>query len=162
MQGNAVRCKRVHGLPRTPNQTFHTMPEQITAAVAASRTVNAVCVDVENLGTTKTHYGLKDRVKFSFETDEKNDYGEPCFVSRVYNTSMHEWSSMRRDMESWNGKKLTEEEAQRFKAASKVGQQCQLKLVPHTSGERLYWNIDEIKPGKTRVETSGIYQRRSK
>lgn len=138
------------------------MEDQTTAAVAAPHTVNAVCVDVENLGMRDTQYGKKEQIRFTFETDEENDYGEPEFVTRVYNAGMHEWSAMRHDMDSWNGRKLTEDEAKQFRAQSKIGQQCQIKLVPHTSGDRFYWNVDEIKPSKTDVEPSGIYKRRSK
>ena len=125
-----------------------------------ARWVNGVCVDLKYLGWKEEYWGKKEQVMFTFQTDDERT-GEPLVVDRVYYWDMHKWASLRADVQSWLGCKLTQEEADNFDIRSLRYQHCRLKIEPWKSpAGHLGWSICKIKrPGKKRIEPSGVYTR---
>lgn len=126
----------------------------------ASQVVNAVCVDVEDLGMRDTAYGRKHQYKVVFETDTETPYGDPLRVSRIYNKSTHKDSAFRRDMENWEGHELTDEDMANITFKSLLNEQFQIELVPVTKDGKTYQNVSSLKPATTRVTPSGLYRRK--
>jgi len=91
-----------------------------------------------DLGTHEETYpdGVKilHKVRLSWETPEATavfkEGGEeqPFMVSKDFTFSMHEKSTLRKFMESWRGKALTNEEAAAFDFEKILGQPCLLTL----------------------------------
>lgn len=79
---------------------------------------SAVCCDVVDLGELKVSYAGKDKVQHKirivWQIDELRDDGQPFTVSKRYTLSLHEKSSLRKDLESWRGKPFSEEELRGF------------------------------------------------
>ena len=128
----------------------------------ASQIVNAVCVDVEDLGMRDTAYGHKHQWKVMFEGEEENEYGEPIWISRIYNASTHPDSAIRQDVESWNGTEMTDEEMAQFKFKDFLGEQFQLEVTPVGKNGKTYPNITCLKPATVEVVPSGLFKRREK
>lgn len=72
---------------------------------------------------------------------------EPFVVSKTYSLSMHEKSTLRRDLESWRGKGYTDGEAKRFDITKLLGQPCLISVI-HQQGK--------IDPAKTYTVISSI------
>ena len=54
---------------------------------------------------------------------------EPYSVSKTYTLSMHEKSTLRKDLESWRGKGFTELEAAKFDITKLLGVPCLLTIT---------------------------------
>jgi hypothetical protein len=77
--------------------------------------------------------------------EEKGE--EPFVVSKTYTLSMHEKSTLRKDLESWRGKGYTEEEANRFDITKLLGQPCILSIIKQpslTDPKKTYTTISSI------------------
>lgn len=131
-------------------------------AVTAPHTVNAVCVDVEDLGMRDTAYGRKHQYKVVFETEEENDYGEPVFLYRWYNVSTHKDSAFRKDMESWVGHELTDADMAKLTFKSLLNDQFQIETKLVEKNGKTYENIEKLKPSFAHVKPSGSYKRKEK
>jgi hypothetical protein len=112
----------------------------------------AVCVDVWDIWTERgsAMFGkqdeLVDKTRLVFEINkvckEKPLVGQPFQVSQVWTASMHPKANLRKFVEAWRGKKLTDEEALEFELEILVGKNCQLQVVHHlASSGNTYANI---------------------
>ena len=109
--------------------------------------VNAVCVGIEELGVHDAWYGSKERLLFKFKTDEREPTGEPLVLTRVYNSDLHKWSSLRRDVETWLGHKLNRDELAEFSVWDLEDAPCRIKIAPAADSVRnRLWDIEKIKP----------------
>jgi hypothetical protein len=125
------------------------------------RIVNAVCVDVVDLGTVKTPWGNKPQVKFVFETDEQDPYGEHRILVRTFHTHTHPMSALSTAVKSWCGRDLEQEEAVgTLDLTSFIGDQGRLKLqpTPTKSGGSFDKVIEFLPPGEVQVQPEK-YQR---
>ncbi|GAA4299610.1 phage replication initiation protein, NGO0469 family [Nibribacter koreensis] len=83
------------------------------------------------LGTEKE----LNKVRLSFELPtelkvfKEEDGEQPYLVSKEYTLSMHEKSTLRKDLESWRGKAFTEEEAKSFDITKLLGVPCMLNII---------------------------------
>ena len=68
---------------------------------ASERIVNAVCVDVLDLGTVKTPWGKQPQVELVFESDETDHFGEQRILVRRFHKHTHEISSLSMALKSW-------------------------------------------------------------
>ena len=117
----------------------------------------ARCYSMVEIGTIETEYnGEKKKQKkvcLTWELPEElavfnEEKGpEPYAVSKTYTLSMHEKSTLRKDLESWRGKAYTEEEARRVDITRLLGQPCIVSVV-HQAGK--------ADPNKTFVTVSSI------
>jgi len=118
----------------------------------------ARCYSMIEIGTIETEFnGEKKKahkVSITWELptekaifrDEKGE--EPFVVSKTYTLSMHEKSTLRKDLESWRGKGYNEEEAKRFDITKLLGQPCNLNVihVPGKEAGKTYVQVASISP----------------
>lgn len=109
----------------------------------------AVCSHIYDLGVQPSQmYEPSHKVAVIFELSQLMSKGEcagkPFMLSKIYTASVHKKANLRRDLDSWRGKAMTDEEAKGFDMEKLVGANCQLNLV------------EETKDGKTRVNISSI------
>ena len=111
----------------------------------------AVCVDVIDLGMVTTQWGESHQVKIRWQVEDDDPKTKrPYLVQRQFRNSLHEKSSLRPLLESWRGKKFTEDELQGFDLERLLGANCQLQIIHHIKSEgSTYANVQAIvSPGK--------------
>ena len=102
----------------------------------------ARCYLLADIGYQETNFGTKLQVVLGWEfPSELLDDGRPMIIYKTYTNSMNEKANLRKDVESWRGKKLTETEAGGFDLRNVLGHACQLSIVHNVSGDRTYANI---------------------
>jgi len=116
----------------------------------------ARCVQMIQIGTVTENIQGKDKtlhkVRFGFEFPTelkvfKEENGEqPYFLSKEYTLSMHEKATLRLHLETWRGKKFTEEESKAFDVTRLLKVPCMINVVHKTSE----------KTGKTFAEIGSI------
>ena len=109
----------------------------------------AVCYEVIDLGTQETTWEgetkRQRKIWIGWETtSEQMEDGRPFVIGRRYTFSSHEKSTLRKDLESWRGKKFTDEEIAKFDIKSLIGCACFLNVVHSTKGDRTYANITTV------------------
>ncbi len=129
----------------------------------------AVCVDVIDVGMVhNAKYGKDEhKVRLVFELDPESglrEDGRPFLLSVKYTLSLGELAHLRRFLDAWRGKKLTDEEARNLDLESCIGKSGQLS-VGHRAGSegRVFADINGILPlgkGQTPLTPSGKYERK--
>lgn len=118
----------------------------------------ARCVSVIDLGTQLTTFEKKEKevhqVRFEFEfpnltyTFEDKDTKVEKTVTKVMGTtfsvSLNSKAKMRKFLESWRGKKFTEEELKWFNLWKVLWQVCQIQIIHSEDGK--YANIENALP----------------
>ena len=91
----------------------------------------AVCVDVVDRGMIPGFQGkLQHKVDLFWELDKTNDKsGKPFRVMRRFTLSANEKSSLRKFLESWRGKRFSEDEINSFDLDDLIGKNCQLQIA---------------------------------
>jgi len=121
---------------------------------------NAVCVDVVDLGIVDSAFGKKHKLKIVWEIGEKMDDGRPFIAQKRYTVSLHEKSTLAKDLKNWRGKPFTPEELKGFDIEKVIGVPCQLVIVHDEKEGAVYANIQTIlKAATPRLEPSGKYVR---
>jgi len=118
----------------------------------------ARCYQMLHIGTVEeTYEGVskmanKARIAWELPTELKvfsEEKGEqPFVISKEYTLSMHEKSTMRKDLASWRGKDFTEEQAKGFDITRLIGVPCMINIIHKKSldGTRTYERIAGITP----------------
>ncbi len=110
----------------------------------------AVCVDVVDLGILDvTWQGVtkkQHKVNVAWQINEDRDDGKPYLVFKRYTLSLHEKAGLRKDLESWRGKKFTRDEEMGFDVEKLIGANCLLNITHNDQGERTYANVVSIMP----------------
>ena len=110
----------------------------------------AVCVDVVDLGILDvTWQGVtkkQRKVNVAWQLNEDRDDGKPYLVFKRYTLSLHEKAGLRKDLESWRGKKFTDEEGRGFDVEKLIGVNCLLNVTHNHVGDRTYANVVSIMP----------------
>lgn len=118
----------------------------------------ARCVQMIQIGTitevingeSKTQH--KVRLGFEFPTELKvfkEENGEqPYMLSKDYGLSMHEKATLRNHLETWRGKKFTEDEAKSFDVTKLLGVPCTINVIHKVakSNGKTYAEIGSISP----------------
>ena len=132
---------------------------------------SAIIVDAVDLGQQESPWGAKHKLSLVFETQLQDEEGNHYILAKRYTWSLHEKSSLRKDLERLLGKKFTPEELLAGIDLEEVliGMSCQVLVVHNDSQEnsRTYANIESILPYKTSsgqvaknaIKSSGNYQR---
>lgn len=102
---------------------------------------NAVCYRIIDIGThmelkfgSTTEYEKKHTVIFFWETlDEKMEDGRPFGVNKWYKLSLHEKSTLYRDLDTWKGG-ITNEELAGLDLTKLLGVNCVLNIVHNDKG----------------------------
>ena len=103
----------------------------------------------ENInGEEKTNNKVRVTWELPTELKEfKQGEGEkPWVVSKEYNLSMHEKSSLRKDLKSWRGKDFTDDEAKAFDVTKLLGVACMLSISHKESKGKTYLEISGVSP----------------
>jgi len=107
-----------------------------------------VCVDVVDLGIVDTNFGKKPMVKFVWQIDEENEETKAPFqVSRRYGLTLDKRAALRKDLESWRGRKFTKEELESFDLEKVLGAPCQIQVVHNVTDDAgTYANVQVVLP----------------
>ena len=87
---------------------------------------------VQQMGQAGTISGIlyaKDYPAFDSSSSCTLADGKPFLISRRYSLSLHEKSSLRRDLESWRGRAFTQEELRGFDLEVLIGVGCLVSVV---------------------------------
>lgn len=121
----------------------------------------ARCFSLIDLGTQLTNgqYGekLQHKIRIGFEILDSDEQGEPLTInidgsespmtiSKSYTLSLHEKSSLRRDLSAWRGRDFTEEEALGFDISKLIGVYCMVNVTTSDSNGKTYSNIAGLTP----------------
>ena len=115
----------------------------------------ARCYQIIDLGTTMQtgqFPGKKRKVQFIFELPtetyefEKGDGLKPFYARSIYNLSMNEKAVLRRDIEAWAGKKMSNEIAGEFDIFTLLGRPCIVNITHIEKGDATYANIIGMSP----------------
>lgn len=68
--------------------------------------------------------------------------GRPYSVREIYTASLNEKAHLRKALESWRGRRFTEEECKGFQLRNVLGQACQLTIVHSQDGK--YANVSSV------------------
>jgi hypothetical protein len=121
-----------------------------TVQPAPEGTHQAVCVDVVDKGLLETTWqGVKKqqhKIDVAWQIGENRDDGKPFLVFKRYTLSLGEKANLRKDLESWRGKKFTREEEAGFDVEKLVGANCLLNILHNVSGDRTYANVQAVAP----------------
>ncbi|MDA2918732.1 hypothetical protein MYX76_04450 [Desulfobacterota bacterium AH_259_B03_O07] len=109
-------------------------------------TILARCISIIDLGMQKKPQfknKIQHDIAISFELDEKMSNGLPFVQTRFYSLSLGDKAHLRRDIESWLGRKLTGEELDKdgFEMKSLLLQWAMVSIVHVESGGETYSNI---------------------
>jgi hypothetical protein len=124
-------------------------------AIAPEGAFVARCYQIVDLGTTMQtgqFPGKKRKVQFIFELPtELHQFAEgegekPFYARSIYNLSMNEKAVLRRDIESWAGKKMSNEIAENFDIFTLLGKPCMVNITHVTKGDATYANIIGMSP----------------
>lgn len=108
-----------------------------------------VCYRVIDLGTQETTFqgaaSKKHLLMLSWElSEEKMSDGRPFTISKRYTYSSSPKSNLRKDLESWRGKRFEDKELGAFDIGRLLGVGCMLNVVHSEKNESLYANVAAI------------------
>jgi len=121
----------------------------------------AVCVDVIDLGMVDGQFGRKPKCRVVFELDKLAENGRPYVTSKTYTLSLHEKSTLHKDLRAWRGRPFSPEELKGFDLERLIDAPCQV-LITHVERDgNVYANVSAVmraEKGKA-YQASGQYQR---
>lgn len=108
-------------------------------------------ISIVDIGTQPGgQFDPKRTVRFSWELcNELDTFGDddkerPYVISKNYTLSLGERANLRKDLESWKGKPLTDEEQRGFDETKIVGRPCMVTIIHVSKGENVYANVTSI------------------
>lgn len=116
----------------------------------------AVCVYSIDLGEQLCEFEgkkpeYKDKVLLGFElcgiTYDEDGIPKPYDLSKTYTASRHKNASIRKTVEAWNGKEMSEEEAEAFDTNDLVGRTAMVNVVLKENGYNDIQSIIQIPAG---------------
>lgn len=117
---------------------------------APQGTFRAVCVDVVDLGvldvTWQGQTKRQHKVNVAWVIDEPREDGRPFMVFKRYTLSLSEKSTLRKDLESWRGRKFTRDEEMGFDVETVIGRSCLLSVTHTEKGGKVYANVSSVSP----------------
>lgn len=119
------------------------------AKPAASLFANAKCIAVEDMGVMATRFGTKPMVKFTFETDQVDEFGAKRRLTRLFHKHHHPLSALSLAAKSWCKRDLAgeDENTGEVDLQTFVDMPACIKLEPGSVKDgRRYDNIVEILP----------------
>jgi len=118
----------------------------------------AVLADIVDLGVVQTAFGPKDKVQFTWLTDEADESGRTKRIFKRYTKSLHEKATLRKDVKAILGKDI---EGDTFDVESLLGKTNSL-VIQHSEGNdgKVYGNIVGILKATTRLPIPADFQRK--
>ena len=109
---------------------------------------SAVCCDVVDIGVVEVKYRDKTtsqhKIRIVWQIDEDRDDGKPFQVSKRYTLSLHEKSTLRKDLEAWRGKAFTQPELEGFDVEVLIGVTCLLSVIHNSQTGQTFANVNSI------------------
>lgn len=112
----------------------------------------AVCIDVVELGLVTTQYKGEPYTRRMSEIRwvlEENDpkTGKPFMVLRRFSETLSPKGNLRPFLESWRGKKFTNEELDGFDIEKLIGANCQIQIIHNIGSDgTTYANVKAAMP----------------
>lgn len=118
----------------------------------------ARCVRIIDLGTQKHEY--QGEIKFNRQVliswelpNTKMSAGEfegkPFLISKFYTASLHDKSNLRKDLESWRGRKFDVDELKSFDLSKLSGVPCMLSVIHNDQGRAKVNGVMSLIQGMT-------------
>ena len=119
------------------------------------------CFSLIDLGTqhTEGQYGVKlqHKLRIGWELFGEDENGGPLTIdvdgkqmpltiSKSYTVSLHEKSSLRKDLSAWRGKDFSEEEAKAFDVSKLLGAYCMVNVTTSETNGKTYSNVAGLTP----------------
>ncbi len=129
-----------------------TAGDSTTHTPAPAGTHQAVCVDVIDKGIVDMpgYNGgppkKKHMVSIAWQINELRDDGKRFVIYRRYTLSLNEKAALRKDLESWRGKKFTRDEEMGFDVESVIGANGLINVQHNTTGDKTYANVVSVMP----------------
>lgn len=111
----------------------------------------AVCCDVIDLGDVETEWNgtkkVQHKIRLIWQIDAINADNNLRFcVFGRYTASLHENARLCKDLESWRGRRFTDEEKKGFDVERLIGVNCLLQVIHRTTEKGTYANVQSIMP----------------
>jgi hypothetical protein len=114
----------------------------------------AVCYGIWDIGTQFSERWEKSvhkvvivweipKCRGDFERDGKT-VNLPRAISKRYRLSLHKKADLRKDLESWRGRKFSEEELKGFDLKKLLGAPCQIQVLHNKVDDKVFANIAAI------------------
>lgn len=119
------------------------------------------CYSLIDLGTQLStgQYGekMQHKIRIGWELFGEDDNGEPLVVevdgqtmpmtiTKSYTVSLHEKSSLRKDLAAWRGKDFSDEEAKGFDISKLIGAYCMVNVATSETNGKTYSNVAGLTP----------------
>jgi hypothetical protein len=120
----------------------------------------AVCVDVIDLGLVETEFQgqrrLVNKVRLAFETEQRNEEGKNCVISKTFTASLHPKAKLAEFLGKWRGRPVVPGES--IDLAKLIGA-CATLVISHQQNMvgRTYASIDAVSKPTKRLVASGGY-----
>lgn len=125
------------------------------SSIAPSGTHVARCYQIIHIGTIADSFQgeprMVNKVRIAFELPDclatfSNDKGEqPYSIGQDFTVSMHEKSALRKFVQTWLGKTMSDREANDFDISSLLGRDCMLTVMHKASNNgKVYANIQGV------------------
>ncbi len=115
----------------------------------------AICYGIWDIGTQFSEKYGKSIHKVIIVWEIPGCRGEfdgknlPRAISKRYTLSLHKKADLRKDLESWKGKKFTDEELKGFDIKKLLGVPCQIQVLHAKVDDKIYANIAAITKAPT-------------
>ena len=110
----------------------------------------AVCVDVVDLGVLDVSWQgqtkRQHKVNLAWQINEAREDGKPFLVFKRYTLSLHEKAGLRKDLESWLGRKFGRDEEMGFDVEAVIGMNCLLNITHNRVADKTYANVASVNP----------------
>jgi hypothetical protein len=110
---------------------------------------HGVCVDVVDKGIVESAI-YKPRhmiqIRWVIEAEPKLPDGKPHMAIRSFGLSLHEQSKLRPFLETWRGKRFTEDELCGFDIENLIGANGQVQILHNTFKGKTYGNVQAVFP----------------
>lgn len=119
------------------------------------------CYSIIDLGTqhSEGQFGVKmqHKIRIGWELWGEDENGEPLTIdvdgkampmtiSKNYTVSLHEKSSLRKDLAAWRGKDFNEDEAKAFNVSKLLGLYCMVNVTTSETNGKTYSNVAGLTP----------------
>lgn len=133
-----------------------------TFAPAPAGLHQGVCVDVVDMGVMEVIYAGKTKkqhkIRIIWQLDQTMEDLRPFIVQKRYTASLHEKSTLRKELESWRGRPFTSEELDGFDMERLLGANAQLNIQHAVKEGTTYANVVTLVPlgrGMAKIEPRG-------
>jgi hypothetical protein len=117
--------------------------------------IQAICAYVNDIGNQVSdfngHESINHQIVISWEVAERKQDGKPFIVSKFYNLYISEKANLRKDVESWHGRKFTDEEMEKLDIETLIGKNCLLNIGLSTKGRSKIVGISPLIKGMPEI-----------